>query len=114
MVVSGASELAVAGARLLVAWAAGRRLLTLIWPEGRDTGSAVYIALGLGLGSIAAVVFALGSAGWLGRPLLTLLLACGALAGALDLILLSRALPQRGVAPPSSSGHRPYRPSPTS
>ena len=83
---SWAIELAVAAVVLLAAWTAGHRLLALIWPGGRDTGSAVYSALGLGFGSIAAVVFALGGAGWLGRALLVSLLVAGAIAGTLDLV----------------------------
>ena len=81
--------LAVALALLLTAWAAGRRLLRLIWPHG-ETPSAPYIALGLGLGSISASVFVLGSAGWLGRPLLVVLLLLGAAAGMLDVTRATR------------------------
>ncbi len=70
---------------LLAAWAAGRRLLAHVWPGGRQTSTATFTILGLGLGAIVSIVFVLGTVGWLSRPLLTVLLAAGAITGTLDL-----------------------------
>lgn len=87
---SWATALVVAIAVVSAAWAAGCRLLELIWPRGRERVSAPYAALGLGFGSIVATVFVLGSAGWLSRPLLVGLLLLGATVGLLDTLRILR------------------------
>ncbi len=83
-ILSWVQGLAVALAILLTAWSAGRRLWAIGGSTRPDTTTAPYGALGLGLGAIAASMFVLGSAGWLGRPLLIVLLLLGAAAGLLD------------------------------
>jgi hypothetical protein len=87
---SWATELAVAGAILLTAWSVGCRLAAVVWPRVLTTRLSLYVAFGLGLGSIAAFVFVLAGAGWLSRPALTLALVVGAIAGIKDVWPVAR------------------------
>jgi hypothetical protein len=85
-VFSWAVELGVATAVLLAAWAVGRRLLAAIWPPARDRSGAVFVEMGLGLGAISLAVFALGTAGWIGRLSVAGGFLVGTVVGAIDLV----------------------------
>ena len=81
---SWAPELAVAVAILIAAWGVGRRFTAVLWPRLLTTRLSLYVALGLGLGLIAAFVFVLSGAGWASRPVLAVVLVVGAILGLKD------------------------------